>query len=546
MSIMKKSFYLTVALVFYISLALAQRASQVDSLVSQYYDHSKPGIALSILQNGKTVQSLERGIACIEHNIAISDTTSFQIASVSKQFTAYLALRLEQESKLDIKADIRDYLPELSHLEHKISIAQLANHTHGLPNVTELLSIKGFGGADRMWHQDVVDVALRIHTFNFKPGEQFEYNNTGFVLLAEIIARQSGVSFQQALEDYIFTPLGMDNTIAESSPNQLIKNKSESYVATPSGYQRNDNNIMSNGSSGIRTTIKDLTTWAQFFHTDLLDSQSTFLQMVKKSTLNSGEHIPYGLGLETKTYRGTRIIFHGGGTAGHRAYVLHIPDHKFSVVILGNSNDYWPLALAYEIVDLFLDDQLESQPHTKVEFPSDRDLNNYEGIYEFFSGKYFEFSRQEDSLFFGELGGAGKEYIKPLGNNRFEYPFYPQAELVFKENCVDLHIADFVYSWAKSAPVLKEYTVKELSQFTGFYRNESLNTIYQLSIIDNKLVARHPINYDVPLSGLADDRFFSTQWFFSQAVMQKNEDGVVTGFKLSGQNFMDLQFDKLD
>ncbi|MEM1216166.1 MAG: serine hydrolase domain-containing protein, partial [Bacteroidota bacterium] len=522
--------------------AFAQKATQLDSLIYQYYQANQPGVAVTVIHQSETVYTQRIGLANLEHQVPISDSTAFCLASVSKQFTAYLALLLAQEGKLDMQADIRDYLPELAELPYKITAVQLANHTHGLPNVSELVKVKGFGQADRLWHRDVVDMALRIASINFRPGENYQYNNTGYVLLAEIIERQTDMPFQEALEQYIFQPLGMTATLAESSPNQLVKNKAYSYALRNGEYYRYDSNIMTNGSAGIRTTIADMTIWAKHFQATFADSRSPFARMVENSVLNNGERLAYGLGLETKNYRGTRAVFHGGGTAGYRAYTLHLPEHNFSVVVLGNTNDYWPMKLAYEIVDLYLDKQLQPVPTPTAIIP---ELEPYTGTYQQIPGTYLQFATRNDSLFFSTLLAEWEVYLEPLAAHTFAYPFYPEARFVFTSDRVELYIANFAYEYPRAAPVLQHYAPEALTNFTGFYRNESLNTIYEILVEDGELVARHPINYDIKLRGLADDTFISQVHFFGQLRFQKDAVGQVTQFELSAQHMKGLVFQKL-
>lgn len=525
---------------------LAQHTATVDSLIRQHYQDDAPGIAMAIIQEGETVYHQQLGMANLEYDIPISEATVFQLASVSKQFTAYLALLLEQDGQLDMEEDICIYLPELKHLDHEITSIQLANHTHGLPNVDELTSVKGFGTSDRLWHSDIVDVALRIETFNFEPGTSYQYNNTGYVLLAEIIERQSGVPFQEALQQYIFEPLGMENTLVVGSPDQIVKNEAASYARRNDQYRKYDNNIMSNGSSGVRTTMGDLARWAKHLQATIGDDEIPFARMVQPSSLVNGEGLPYGLGLETRDYRGTLAVFHGGGTAGHRAYTLHIPEHQFSVLVLGNGNDYWSLKLAYEVVDLYLGDQLVTQAKLEMEPVKNEDLVPHEGTYVFHPGTYFRFTAKEDSLFWDVIGASGDFYLEPLGEDTFAYPFYPNARFIFHNGQVELHIADFVYVCPPAKPVLKTYTAEALTELTGFYYNEALHTTYEMIVEDGQLLADHPINYPIPLQGLADDSFFSMANFFGKIDFKRNTQGEVTGFSLSGQNMKGLWFERIE
>lgn len=543
---MKKLITITITLLLIAINSIAQKQTQVDSLIYTYYQEGKPGIALTIIKNKKTIHTQTVGLANIESNIPISNSTSFMIASVSKQFTAYLALQLESEGKLKMNDDIREHLPEMKSLPYKITLSQLANHTHGLPNVSELINVKGFGQSDRLWHKDVVDLALNIRTFNFKPGDQYQYNNTGFVLLAEIIERVSGITFQEALKTYIFEPLQMDNSRAIPSPNMLIKNRAESYAHRNGEYQRYDSNVMTNGSSGIRTSILDMAKWATHFQSTHTNSNSPFAKMERPSSLNNGTKLPYGLGLEIKDYKGLKAVFHGGGTTGYRAYTLHIPEHDLSVIILGNTNDYWPLELAYKTVDIFLT-KFQNESIKKANKGSETArLDEIAGTYSSIPGIYYKFSAANDSLYFSLVGSEGKQALEPLGNNEFVYPFYPKSKFVFSKGTMDHFIADFVYHYESATPELKSYASDELSEFIGFYHNKALNTTYEIVSDNGQLIARHPINYDIPLQGLENDSFFSLQGFFGKLDFQKAESGEVSSFKLSGQNLVGLEFVKIN
>jgi CubicO group peptidase (beta-lactamase class C family) len=540
---MKKSIGFLIMFSLFIVVAFSQQEVEVDHLIRQYYQEDAPGVTVAIVKDGATVYKQAVGLANLSYRIPISDATVFQLASVSKHFTAYLALLLEQEGKLRMEEDVRTYLPELEKLPHRITLTQLANHTHGLPNVSELANIKGFGLSDRMWHRDVVDMALRIETFNFQPGERYEYNNTGFVLLAEVIERQSGMPFQEALDQYIFAPLEMKNTLAVASPDQIVPHKIASYAMRNGRYVRFEDNIMSNGSSGVHTTIDDLARWTKYFQATVNDENSLFARMLQASVLNSGTTIPYGLGLETKNYKGVTAVFHGGGSAGHRAYTLHIPAHNLSVLVLGNGNDYWPLALAYEIVDLYLGDLLIADAPVVTH---SQNLKSYEGTYAFCPGNYYHFTSQNDSLFLEILGNPGRFYLQPLGNHAFVYPFYPAAKFIFDDQRVDLSIADFIYQCpAVTTPVLTTYSTEALAKFTGFYRNEALNTTYEIVAENEQLIARHPINHDIALIGLEGNSFFSMQGFFAKLDFEEGQEGECTGFRLSGQNLKNLLFTRV-
>lgn len=523
----------------------AQQLKKVDSLLEQSYQKNNPGVALAIIEQGKTIYSGKRGISNMEYKIPITDSTAFHIASVSKQFTAFLAVSLEKEGKLSLDDDIRKYLPELKDLPYKISLRQLANHTHGLPNLYELAQLKGIEPSDRMTHKEVVAMLLRIKQVNFKPGEKFEYNNTGFVLLAEIIERVCNKPFQEILKEKIFTPMQMPNSLAVDTPSLIVKNKAYSYRFKNGKYENYAFNLMANGSSGISTTIDDLSKWAINLQYPSSRNREIFDEMIKPTTLNSGETIRYGLGLETKTYKGLELVFHGGGDAGYRSYILSVPKYQFSVVILGNSNDFKPFELVYQIVDLFLKEyEKETSLPIKTHYTTE-ELKQFAGTYEMFPGSLFNIIAENNALFYQTFGNDKMMQLPVIGNGTFANPNLPISYFSFENSTCTFHIADFKYSAKKVKVTPPKLNKTDLIKFAGIYKNKEFNTEYELVIINNELIAKHNSNDDIILHPFTKNSFYSDEGFFGKLVFKKNTKGNITEFSLSGQNLNQILFVKI-
>ena len=522
-----------------------QQIIKANSLLEQYYQRNSPGIALAIIEQGKTIYSGQKGISNMEYGIPITDSTAFHIASVSKQFTAFLAVLLEKEGKLSLDDDITKYLPELKGLPYKIKLRQLANHTHGLPNLFEIAQLRGIEPADKMSHKEVVEMLLHIKQINYKPGEKFEYNNTGFVLLAEIIERIYGKPFQEVLNDRIFIPLQMPNSLAVNTPSLIIKNKAQSYRLNNGKYENFAFNLMANGSSGISTTINDLTKWVVNMQYPSLKEKGILDEMVQPTILNSGNITPYGLGLESKSYKGLDIVFHGGGDAGYRSYILNVPKYNFSVVILGNSNDFKPLELVYEIVDLFLIEQEKKVPlPTKTTYTT-KELEQLTGTYEMFPGALFNILAENNSLYYQAFGAEEKMQLPIIGDGFFANPNLPISYFSFDKNTCTFHIADFKYL-SKSVKVsLPKPNEINLVDFVGIYKNKEFDTEYELVIKNNELIAQHCFNNDIILYPLTKNSFYSNEGFFGKLIFTKDTTGKIIKFSLSGQNLNNIQFIKI-
>lgn len=474
------------------------------------------------------------GLANIEHQIPISDNSLFNIASNSKQMTTLLAFMLVDEGRLSFSDNIKKYLPELEHLPYDITLAELTNHTHGLPNVDELAQLKGI---ERMTHDEVLNMLFEIKQFNFPPGDHFQYNNTGYVLLAEIIERVEKQSFAQQLKEKIFDPLGMVQSQAVGDYNRVIMHKAYSYASTADDILNNPVRISTMGASGVYASLNDLILWAQNFTQKDARHQEYFQQMLKATKLKNGKVVEYGMGIQFENYKGIDIVFHGGGTESYRSYVLHVPEEQLSLVYLSNAGGFTGYELVYSALNMLLSDRIkEPQPVQDAV-----DLSTYAGTYELMPGGYYTVWAEEDSLFFKTLGSAEKIALPKAGTDTFVFPF-PYSKLIFYEDGFDLRWVDFTYPAKRiDSPAMEELEI-DLNKFVGIYKNEAHNSIYELVLVDNQLVAKNPIHEDVTLDLFSETRMYARNSSFGKIDFIFDDQGTVEGFKLSRQNLIDLLY----
>jgi CubicO group peptidase (beta-lactamase class C family) len=548
---MNKMLLITAVSLFFGNKSIAQKEEfvsiekKIDSLVQTYHLPSGPGIAVSVVKSGKKVYSQQTGYANLEYDIPINESSIFLIASVSKQFTAFAALLLEDEGKLSFDDDIKKYLPELNHLPYKVSVRQLANHTHGFANTYELSRLLGTDLQDAMSHQEIVALLFRQSQLNFVPGSQFQYNNSGYVLLAEIVQRVSGKPFATFLKERIFVPLKMNHTLVCDDLTTPMKNKVYSYRKTETSFEWIPLNNSQFGSTGVYTTTHDLSLWAMNFDNPIIGKQEILKKMATPSYLNSGEQIPYGLGEETKNYKGLEVIFHGGGDAGYRVYLLRVPEHQFSVIVMGNIESFNPLKLSYEILDLYMA-KYQIQPEKKV-IPNytNNDLKKWTGDYEIFPGNFFSLVAQKDSLYFKGFQSKDLLPLPTLAENQFSFPYIPHSKFTFSEKGCYWHFSDFKYSCKKVTIAPPNPDKINALEFAGIYYNEELRTSYILTVKNNKLVATHSLNQDIDLNVLGKDGFYSDQSFFGALQFIRNKKNEIVGYKLSGQNLSNIFFRKM-
>ena len=524
----------------------SKTADKVDKLLAKYDFKKRPGLSLAVIKDGAVVYKKGFGIANLEYGTPITTSTVFQVASVSKQFTVFSILLLEQEGKLSIDDDISKYLPEMPDYGHKITLRNLANHTSGIRDNTDLANLIGTNESDLFRNEEAVKLITSQKGLNFIPGDQFQYCNSGYILLAEIVKRVSGQSFAEFTQSRIFKPLKMVNSQFVDEPEIIIKNRAYSYDKYDNTYYKNILNHSFVGSTGLNTTIDDLSLWAMNFKKKTIGNDAIFNKMKEKSRLNSGELIPYGLGLENQVYKGLDIVFHGGGIGRYGSRILIIPEQNFSIVYMCNSHEFHPFDIVYPIIDYYLADEEIAPPPKTI---NQTLLQNFVGDYGKFFEMVFTFSIEKDTLFLQIKGDNNKVKLPQISDNEFTYPNIPHSKFVFEKlneqssNFVKWHIADFSYKGQKIE--LKDFDKEKINknELVGMYYNTELNTNYNFVIKENNLFAIHSRNGEISLTAFQPDVFTSN---IGTIELIRNDQKKVIGFKLSTQGINNIKFDKVN
>ena len=514
-------------------------SSAIDSIFQSYCNPGEPGMAMGIVKDGEVVYKATRGKADLSNNLSITDSTAFNIASVSKQFTAYLMLIAEKEGKLKLSDDIRKYLPELKHLPNKITVEQLANHSHGLPNYSDLIEMIGFRLSSPISNDQAVPTILSVKHANFEAGTQYQYGNSGFMLLAEILKRIYKKPFPILIDERVFQPLNMMQTSVIDHPNTIVKNKALPYKWNGDSFEQNPIRQTEIGSTGIYTTLNDMIKWATHFQNPSVGNEDQIGQLSRNTiAITKTGDLEYGLGLYTETYKGIKTVFHGGGAAGYRAYILHVPEETFSIVILGNQENTDALYVIYDILDFFFKEQFEETAFDNTSYTETK-LKGYEGTYRFQPGQYWTFRADGTDLYFD-----GVDQPLPLvGEDKFKF-FLPHSFLTFHADFMEFRITDMNYRCEKidvDPPALDK---EQLEKYVGIYKNMEFNTFYEVVLIENQLFAKHLTNGEIPLNPLSENIFYA-DYPLGELNFKLDPREKVSSFTLSGQNFKNVEFLKV-
>jgi len=331
-------------------------------------DPDGPGAALAIVRNGEVADFAARGLANVEHDIPIGRETVHYLASTSKQFVACSIALLEADGKLSIEDDVRDYMPELSRLPETVQIFHLVHHTSGIRDKYALATIGGL--PEESYATDAGTLALlsRQRTLNFPPGSRFMYSNSGYFLLAQIVARVSGCSFREFASERIFRPIGMSSTLFRDDPDEPIAHRASGHRAGPDGTWRlAEYRYPSLGPGGAWSTADDPPRW-----TTALDRDEPLPldRPPRTRPLTGGSPNTYGFGLVASEYRGRRVQEHAGGVQGHTADFVRFPDEGVTVVCFANGGTSAP-TLSRRAADVAFGDAVSEAPDERPQVEPD-------------------------------------------------------------------------------------------------------------------------------------------------------------------------------
>ncbi len=324
-----------------IGFAKAQDAgleSRIDTILSDWNQTANPGVAVAYVDAGETLLQKSFGLANLEHEITWTTNTVSDLGSVSKQFIGFVFALLSEQGQLDLDDDIRDHLPGLPDLGARITIKHLFHHTSGLREIYNTLYMVNRRPGDIIFQEDAQRLIQHQTKLQFEPGSQYLYNNTEYMLLADIVESVTGQQFHDWMRETIFEPLSMLDTTIMHRQGQVIPNVASSYQRGSDGIfsQRYDNSTLQ-GGGGIYSTVADMTKWIANFSSHKVGTEQTIDILTESGFLNNGESLDYGLGIGIEVRDGVEIWSHGGASAGYRSMLVYLPEHERGYIFMTNT-----------------------------------------------------------------------------------------------------------------------------------------------------------------------------------------------------------------
>ncbi|QQS47490.1 MAG: serine hydrolase [Acidobacteriota bacterium] len=402
-------------------------AAAIDELLSRSFKPDGPGAAVIVVKNGGVIFRKGYGLANLELGIPIEPDMIFRIGSITKQFTAVATLMLVEQGKLSLDDEITKFIPDYPTQGHKITIDHLLTHSSGIKSYTGLPEWRP------LWRKDVsldemIDL-FKNKPFEFAPGEGWNYNNSGYVLLGRIIEKASGQKYEDFIEKNIFAPLGMKQTFYDNTA-RIIPRRITGYSRSGEKWINSDYLSMSwpHAAGAIISSVDDLAKWDAALYTDKLVKQDLLRKAWTPYRIKDGRSTKYGYGWMMSEIAGMPSIEHGGGINGFTTIGVRIPSERIYVAILTN-RDSGTGVLGQQLAAMAAGRKIEDP--VAITLPAGA-LDKYIGVYKLDEKREVIITKEGETLFM-QHPNVGKQEMVPSAAHRFFAKRNPSATLEFTE-----------------------------------------------------------------------------------------------------------------
>lgn len=313
---------------------LKEYQEKIGDFYHKYLERSGFNGAILVAKNGQVIFEKYRGYYDLKKKDTLTEHSAFHLASVSKTFTAMAILRLVQENKLNISDSVQKFFPDFPY--KGVTVKTLLNHRSGLPNYLYYMENLGWPRDTLCTNEDILNYMIEFKPpIAAHPDRNFQYCNTNYSVLALIIEKASGMSFEDYLRQEFFIPLGMKDTYvfdlnrdsATAMPSYDHRGRLEPYTYLDLGY----------GDKNIYSTPADLFKWDQALYTNYLFSDELLEEAFSPYSNERPGVRNYGLGWRMNVYPdGRKIVYHNGWWHGNNTVFIRDVANSLTIIVLGN------------------------------------------------------------------------------------------------------------------------------------------------------------------------------------------------------------------
>lgn len=538
---------------------------RVDSLTAHWNNANKPGGAIAIIHKGELVYQNARGYAQINSSKQNTVQTAFPLAQISQSMVAYALLQLEAEGELSLDDYLSKHLPDLPDWANTIKVEHLLQQSTGIHDFVVLQHIAGWNENDRLKRENAIRLIKSQKQLYFTPGTEVSFSRSNLFLVSEIIERVSGSSLPKHMEEHIFKPLGMVNTLVLTAENQNDPRIAKSY-------RRGENDAVipihsrkeTYAEVNIAASIEDMAKWElHLLRPKSEKAKATVkkfnniiqLQNGMKFSIPSGE-LTYGQKYMHKE-RGLNTAMSTGGIDGYASAIFNFPIRDFTAITLSNNGEPYNGYIGMLSAHSFLDGLFPEPPN--IDFSKIKTIKldleyhkKYEGTYWDAEG---ELSREikivNDTLRYIRSNGHSSTLI-PLTKDKFQMlvEFDDRIILTFDDQEGSIGMK---YRYGDATPFeFVQYTPLVYEQdeskrkFTGNYYCKELGIGYHLSAEKESLVATHVKADPIHLSPITNTIFAGNQWYMGSIEFQESGSGSIEGFYIRNDAIRNLWFKKME
>jgi len=459
-------------------------AASVEALVAAKVGNTQPGCVVGLYRGRELVHAAGFGLAELSTGAALGAESLFNIASTSKQFTAFALLLLAEDGAVGLEDPVRRYIPELPSYADAVCLRHLLHHTAGLRDYVALWRLNGRAFSDRVEKGETLALIAAQEAPNAPAGTDYSYNNTGYFLLSLVVERASGRSLAEFSRARIFAPLGMASTVIVDRYPADLQNLAIGYSRDEDGgFGVDVSRWEPTGDGQVHTTICDLQRWHDNFALAMVGGKSALAALRMPGRLDDGRPLPYAGGLEIGRFGAHPAERHSGGWAGYRSEFLRLVDCDLSVAVLANRSDIDPSAIADAAARLALDERAPESPTERA----------HAGLRPgFYRNIRFTDHVAVDALDNGLVLDDGWE-AQPLYIESGRIVAVEDGHLTLSGNDAELTI-DSGDGWETYRPCERwSPDTAALANLAGRYSNGETGLAYEIVLTDGRLTAAGPL-----------------------------------------------------
>lgn len=547
----------------------AEIDKQIDSLFQYVNNDKSPGVAVTVIHDGKIIASKDFGMANLEHNALFTHQTPVRLAysGARELMCAGLAL-MEADGLLRFDNQVKSYFPKLPGWSTNVTIQDLLNHSSGFDDEWATMLLMQAHMDNRVDKEQLLTLLYNQPKPQVDPGKGYMYSNSDFALLRMIMEKASGKSLPDYLQQKLFAPLGMNATFMNDYLDQIIPGLADKYYGSEKYFKQVGVKTSPGGNYRIVTTVADLEKWAKA----LEDSSSIASKAIRRLYKNArpipvlSPEVHYVFGQEWHKIGYTDIIKHGGVNQDY--YMTRIPSKKITIIGLGNS--FNNMTLAMSLADVLLNKKTISAkpvpPTPKYNVTiTKNELAKYTGRYfqkvpighssHLPNIRFYDIKLEGDSLHFYYTSNEFFTMI-PIGENLFKERDFGTIIQITKTH---VDSATKMQAWSPDGTTIdfirsdktNNASTKYLQQFAGEYHSKHLDFYCRIVLNENnQLVIRRPTISDKVLVPDGEYKFLfemeagGDSWYVV-ALFTKNKKGKIDGLNMQHVRMMHHRFDKV-